>query len=99
VIEIYGASDDLIEIGGDLREEFPYSHRDVGDLLGFADGTLLRIRFDEEGVWRITRLRSGTAAFTLEQGTEDGDGTDRATLDGDVAWVVHGSSFTSRRRP
>jgi len=99
VIQIYGASDDLIEIGGDIQEEFLYSHRDVGDLLGVSDGTLLRIRFDEEGVWRITRLRSGTADFTLEQGTEDGDGTDRATLDGEVAWVVHGSSFIGRRRP
>lgn len=97
MIRIYGASDDLIEVDGGLREEFGYSQRDIGDLLGFSDGTLLRIRFDEEGTWRITRLRSGSAAFALEQADED-EGTDRATLDGDVRWVVHGSSFIGRSR-
>lgn len=91
-ITITGASDDLIEIGGAIYEEFGYHDEDAGDLLGFSDGTLLRIKFDEEGIWRITRLSTGTAAFTLEQQTGE-DGTDTATLTGDVAWVLHGSSF------
>lgn len=100
-VQITGASDDLIEIDGDLREEFGYNdHRNSsdnrGDLLGFSDGTLLRIKHDSEGTWRITRLRTGSAAFHLEQ-AEEGDRTDVATLDGDVAWVVHGSSFVGRR--
>lgn len=105
MITIYGASDDLVEVSGDISEEFGYDgdagardQEDRGDLLGFSDGTLLRILRDREGVWRITRLRPGTAAFTLEQGNEDDTGTDRATLDGDVAWVVHGTTFASRRR-
>lgn len=98
---ITGASDDLIEVDGDLREEFGYdghssSGNDQGDLLGFSDGTLLRIVHGSEGTWRITRLRTGSAAFHLEQ-AEEGDRTDVATLDGDVAWVVHGSSFIGRR--
>lgn len=96
---ITGASDDLIEIDGDLSEEFGYDGTpdDRGDLLGFSDGTLLRIHRDGEGVWRITRLKPGTALFALEQADHDGR-TDMATLDGDIAWVVHGSSFTSKRR-
>jgi hypothetical protein len=101
LITITGASDDLIEIDGDLSEEFGYSdHRNSsdnqGDLLGFSDGTLLRIRHDSEGVWRITRLKAGAATFALEQADHDGR-TDTATLDGDVRWVVHGSSFIGRR--
>lgn len=103
MITIYGASDDLVVVNGDISEEFGYDGNtevlagDRGDLLGFSDGTLLRILRDSEGVWRITRLRTGAAAFALVQGDED-NGTDRATLDGDVAWVVHGSSFASKRR-
>lgn len=102
MITIYGASDDLIEIDGPIAEEFGYDGHgerdgeDRGDLLGFSDGTLLRIYRDREGVWRITRLRTGRAAYTIEQGDED-NGTDKATLDGDVAWVVHGTSFAGKR--
>lgn len=97
MITITGSSDDLIDVDGDLREEFGYDNPlGKGDLLGFSDGTLVRILHDSEGVWRVTRLKAGAAVFTLEQADADGR-TDRATLDGDVRWVVHGSTFAGRR--
>lgn len=96
---IYGASDDLIEVEGDLREEFTYRDDKNGDLLGFSDGTLLRVRYDADGIWRITPVRRGTAFQGIEHAPEDDDSnyTDRASL-GDVDWVLHGSDYTSDAR-
>jgi hypothetical protein len=90
---VYGASDDLIELDGDIYEEFSYRDDENGDLLGFSDGTLLRIRHDAEGIWRITPVSQGPAFQGVQQAPADDDRnyTDRATL-GEVAWVLHGSS-------
>lgn len=92
---ITGASDDIIEIDGDIREEFTYKDEDQGDLLAFSDGTLLRVA-SMYGVWRITPVAKGSASLTVEQQTED-EGTDKATLDGDVRWVVHGQSYAKTK--
>jgi len=95
-VVITGASDDLIEVDGDIREEFTYKNDDEGDLLAFSDGTLLHIVFARFGIWRITPLVRGTATLTIEQQTED-EGTDVATLDGDVRWVVHAINHAKRK--
>lgn len=56
-ITVYGASDDLIEIDGDIREEFPYiEHQSTdggADLIAVSDGTVLRIEFTRAGTWSI----------------------------------------------
>ena len=97
-IVITGASDDLIEVDGDIREEFTYNNDEDGDLLAFSDGTVLRIQFSDWGVWRITTVARGSASLTVEQQPEDGEeGTDKATLDGDVRWVVHGLGIANRK--
>lgn len=99
-ITITGASDDLIEIDGDIREEFPYTEHSTtpggGDLLAFSDGTVLRIKFDINGVWRITPVARGTGNLRIEQAAEDDadDRTDAATVD--AAWVVHGIGWAKR---
>ena len=64
-ITVYGASDDLIEIEGDISEEFnyPYNADDKGVLLAFSDGTLARIKYDSGGMWRITPHARGTATW------------------------------------
>ncbi|WP_047891769.1 hypothetical protein [Micromonospora sp. RV43] len=91
MITVYGASDDLIEIDGDISEEFGYHNEDKGDLLAFSDGTVLRIVFTDAAIWRITTVARGSAELTIEQAPEDDESnyTDRATLIGAV-WVVHG---------
>jgi hypothetical protein len=92
-ITVYGASDDLIEIDGDISEEFTLRNDapEVGDLLAFSDGTILRIGYTPRGVWRITPLVRGAAELTIEQAPENDDSnySDRATLSG-AAWVVQG---------
>ena len=94
-IEIYGASDDLIEVDGDIREEFNPKSDDFetdGDLLAFSDGTVLRVKYGAGGVWRITQVAKGSAAFSKVEAPEDDDSnySDRVTLAGDIKWCVHG---------
>lgn len=103
-ITVYGASDDLIEVDGDISEEFTYQGEDRhpnsgdGDLLAFSDGTILRITFTHSGVWRISPVVRGSAVLDIVQASEDEDDyrnrTDRATLDGAV-WVVHGIDYAT----
>jgi hypothetical protein len=91
-VTIYGASDDLIEIEGDLEEEFyvrNYSGREPV-LLAFGDGTLLSIDMDPFGVWRISCTAHGTAFFEHDEdpGDDENRYSDRVTLTGDLRWVL-----------
>jgi hypothetical protein len=90
MITIYGASDDLIEVEGDIREEFGHDGEHPA-LLAISDGTLLRVVHDAEGVWRISTVRKGSAAITHVPGQDDREHTDKVTLDGVVSWVVYTS--------
>lgn len=91
-ITVSGASDDLIVVEGDINEEFYYTgdRPNAGDLLAFSDGTILRIKFDNDrGGWRITPV-TGAGNVAIVQAPEDAEGaTDKATLKG-ADWVVHG---------
>lgn len=88
-LEIYGASDDLIEVEGDITEEF---NPDEGSgTLAFSDGTLLEVKYGEGGLWKITRVAKGTAQFSLLVEATDPDSSeysDKAQLSGDVQWVA-----------
>lgn len=108
MIEVYGASDGLIEVEGDIREEFSYSGEARGvDVLAFSDGTLLSIEYDQNGIWRINLLASGALAYNKDEGYSDegqrGDGkpaySDVVTLSGEpevvVRWVVHGAGWAT----
>ena len=101
-ITVYGASDDLIEIEGEISEEFSALSYEDGDgaVLGFSDGTVLRIRYSDEGVWRIVLVIQGHAAVRIEQAPENDEGnySDRAVLDGPVfRWVVVGNQIAMRK--
>ena len=52
---VTGASDDLIELEGGIREEF--ASFDEASLLTFNTGVQLRIHYTNDGIWRITNLR------------------------------------------
>lgn len=62
--KVYGHSDDLVEIEGDVRGEigcFGTDDRDNGVLLACSDGTHLEVKYGKGGlaVWRVTLLRKG----------------------------------------
>lgn len=94
-VTVYGASDDLIELDGGIYEEFGYRDDAEGDLVAFSDGTVLRVRHGAGGIWRITPVARGSAELSIVQAPEDDDSnySDRATLDGDVRWAVHGNGY------
>jgi hypothetical protein len=103
-VTIYGASDDLIEIDGDIREEFSHYPHNDGErcFLFFSDGTVLSVQYDQDGVWRFATIKTGSAEMTKTDGVpddgEEPDGsepTDRVTLVGDIVWVGIGSAIAS----
>ncbi len=92
-LTIYGASDDLVEIEGSVNEEFNLILDKYSDsaILAVSDGTLLRVRYDEDGVWRFTPIVVGSASLDIHIGIDDRRHSDLVTLTGDnLNWVVLG---------
>jgi hypothetical protein len=104
-VTVRGASDDLIEVDGAIREEFLYrdlrEDQDHGDLLAFSDGTILRVVYTPAGVWRISSVTNGTGSLVVEHAPENDERnySDRATLGGDIAWVVQGTGYAAAKKP
>lgn len=99
-VRVTGASDDLIEIDGGIVEEWgAYDDGSEGSLLAFSDGTVLRIRYTETGVWRIELVHKGGCEVRIDQAPEgdDQDYTDAATLTGPLDWVVRGVSIAKAK--
>lgn len=93
ITTIYGTSDDLIQVEGDVDAEFLYRDDpdDPGNLLACSDGTVVRVVLAATGVWRITPVARGSSELTISQAPEDDeDRSDRATLVGEIRWVVQG---------
>lgn len=101
-VKVYGASDDLIEIDGDIEEEFSwYKGDDEPAYLGFSDGTVLRIIYDETGLWKIMTINKGRA--TVERTFEATDsGSDNYSdivvlKDTKLDWVMLASKFVKSK--
>lgn len=78
-VTVYGASDDLIEVSGDISEEFDHYGDDPAEL-EFDDGTVLRLVYNHDGRWRITivggipgHVEITHVAPTSEENPEDDD--------------------------
>ena len=97
MITVYGASDDLIEVEGDIREEFDIDGG--GELFAFSDGTIIQVEWTKVGVWRITSMVKGSGELTIVQAPvdDDRDRTDRATLHADIRWVLRGNDLKVKR--
>ena len=96
-VTVYGVSDDLIEIEGDMREEFTLPASDAG-YLAFSDGTLLSVRYSDEGVWRFAPIDHGSAWYSIEQAPDGDDNnySDRVRLGdeaGPIRWVRVGDEL------
>jgi len=57
--KVYGSSDDLIEVEGEVRGEvcsYGTDDRDQGVLLFFSDGTVLEVKYGklDDAIWGIT---------------------------------------------
>jgi hypothetical protein len=97
MLTVYGESDDLVEIEGDIREEFNPNYDEPKLILVTSNGVVLRVQYDDEGIWRITVLKGhDKVTLTQSKATEE-DYTDRAVIDGDVEWVVCGNRLEVKR--
>lgn len=99
-VTIHGQSDDLIEIEGDIEQEFMSAYEDDEILLIFSDGTVLRVKYDKGGVWRITKVVEGAATMTKVEAPEDDEDnySDRVTLVGDLQWVAYAHDITYAKK-
>lgn len=99
-IIIYGASDDLIEIEGEFREELSLRLDTPEDsaLLFVSDGTVIRVNYDSDGIWRLTRLVSGAARFEKGEGDVEANTPDIVTLSGiRINWICLARECEFRR--
>jgi len=97
-VTVYGASDDLIEVEGDIEEEFSWAE-DEQAYLAFSDGTLLTIDYQRDGVWRIAPVKKGTGQLEIKQAVsgDDDNFSDRAIItDSSIEWVVCGSEMATK---
>jgi len=84
---VTGASDDLIEIAGELAEEF--NSIDCSDgVMAFSDGTLLDVEYDEDGIWRF-RLRFKGALYDKKvEGSVSDDTNDEIYFKPGLKWCA-----------
>lgn len=64
---VYGCSDDLIEIEGDLNGEF--ENYSSNTLLTFSDDTVLLVKYSTKisGVWEIVVIKKGSLFDRFEE--------------------------------
>ena len=87
---VTGASDDLIVLTGELYEEFScYSCADGTDgLMAFSDGTLLEVKYDENGLWRFKPIYKGTLYKLKIEGSISEDKNDEVYFKQGLQWCV-----------
>lgn len=98
-LTITGYSDDNIEIDGAIREEIGFcpDSETTACILAISDGTVLKVIYDEYGIWRVTRIVEGAATMTKVEGDVDKDTFDVVTLTWEsFSWVVVGDQVITR---
>lgn len=99
-LTITGGSDDLIEIGGDFSEEIGWYHDKENEpgYLAVSDGTLLSVRYFDDGIWRFTVVRKGRAVVAKVEGSVDEDTNDVVTLSSEEPFkhVLFGTDLAQR---
>lgn len=89
MIKIYGASDDLIEIDGDTREEFG-ADSDRTNYVALSNGMIFALNYDNDGLWRINCLYDNGKKYTKKDGTPLDDTNDEVEIDDNIKWILHG---------
>lgn len=95
-IILYGAGDDLIEVESTSfkDEEFNVIAPESSVLIAVSDGSWFRVRYDEDGIWRFTPVRIGSANVSIRPGVDDRIHSDMVTMTGDdLHWVVLGTQI------
>lgn len=86
--EVYGYSDDLVEVEGELNEEF--SAYEEPCHLAFSDGTLIDVRYNDRssGIWSIEVQKIGDLLLKAEvYYKEEDEYSDKLHFDKGLKWV------------
>lgn len=84
---VTGASDDLIELDGELCEEFGTYHCGDGRM-AFSDGTLLTVKYDSDGLWRFKLIFKGSLYDHKIEGCVNDDTDDVVHFKEGLLWAV-----------
>jgi hypothetical protein len=92
-LKIYGHSDDLVEVEGDIDEEFYATEGcSTGALIALSDGNVLGLQYTDDGIWRFTQEFQGSGAVTIVRAPDidpdDQNYSDIATIEGTIDWVL-----------
>lgn len=89
--QITGLSDDLIEIEGDIEEEFTAPGWKIdfeGGIITCSDGTALRFEYGKGGLWRFFPICMGHLFVRVDQGNEETDTCDVVHFKDGLKWVA-----------
>lgn len=95
MIIITGGSDDLIEVRGDIDEEFSDTDFDRGAYVYVSTGDVIRFSLGEDG-WEARVIVDATSP-TVSNSAEHG-GDDDVIIAGSVSWVVATTVHPARPR-
>jgi hypothetical protein len=93
--KIYGASDDLVEIEGDIHDEvgcYGTDESEHGVLLSFSDGTIIEVKYGklDLGIWGIKIHRKGDLFESLTECSDEEAEiySDIANFKDGIKWVI-----------
>lgn len=79
---ITGGSDDIISLNGDVSDEID-DFCCKGRYLAWNDGTVVKVWYDADGIWRTSVYASGQAGYLHIEGDVEADTFDVLTLEWD----------------
>ena len=102
---VSGDSDDMVFVAGELSEKF-FPGKLIQDdaececlYMGLSDGTLLKFRYDEDGIWRFrTAFQGALFAEKLEGSIETG-ANDIIAFHHGIQWCILGSTVSENDGP
>lgn len=86
MIRIYGASDDLIEVEGDLREEF--NPRGDQGYIACSNGLLFSFTYDFQGNWRFTHISGPKEYLQIHDIDPDEGYSEVIDINEEISWVA-----------
>jgi len=93
MIKIYGRSDDLIEIEGDILEEFNVclTEEDYYRYLTLSNGIVIKVNYDNDGLWRLHPIKINSSykkIFEAHYEKDDNNYSDIVEINDDITWVA-----------
>ena len=88
MIEIYGCSDDLIEIEGDINEEFDV-YNETPTYLLFSNGMIIKVDYDGDWTFNIIKQGApGSCVVKIEPFSQERSYSQTVIIDNhNVSWI------------